>query len=443
MLDHWQKHSEPKIANLPAPHALHGFDVQCFKAQDIKTVCQIIGKFPEKITAFVRDSLMRHCQSTFCFLSTIGVLLFARQSTIQSCDFIQVGLEVLRRHIGFARVVNQESFQAEVKPADSTRAGFNLWRFLDDRKTDPKPIEIVALDCDRLYLSANWAGKRKFILVLTDLDLVDANQFPASLFEREALELGYLPKRGTTCFELGLALFVVEKSLVSFVYTLDHFLHRLTADQFPVFAVGMVSAQLSNPLLQVVFRDVSKTRFVRKTLCSNALIPNQTRNVDRLVQFAIMATVVQSVFQRLADFHFPFWSLMYCLTTSSVTAPTVEMKRERVHRLGRRFFIKGYSVRIRLDVHPLICPTILLIPMIGFTSNSRCTWSGITSISKTMYPYSSCFSRISSLSLASIGGTKTLRRYFGQKMTRESVTVTAHITLTSGTLAGSDCHHVE
>ena len=34
------------------------------------------------------------------------------------------------------------------------------------------------------------------------------------------------------------------------------------------------------------------------------------------------------------------------LTTSNETAPTVEIKLERVQRLGKRFFIQGYSLRM-------------------------------------------------------------------------------------------------
>ena len=59
---------------------------------------------------------------------------------------------------------------------------------------------------------------------------------------------------------------------------------------------------------------------------------------------------VDSVFEALAAHHTLFWSSMYCLTTSKVTAPTVEMNLLRVQSVGRRFLSPGNSLRSSWEV---------------------------------------------------------------------------------------------
>lgn len=71
--------------------------------------------------------------------------------------------------------------------------------------------------------------------------------------------------------------------------------------------------------------------------------------------------------------HTFFWSWMYCCTASMVTAPTVEMKRLRVHKVGNRFLSQGNSFLNMCEVYPLIMPTTLLTPLLGSTSIRRCT----------------------------------------------------------------------
>src|SRR6266511_4180261 len=79
---------------------------------------------------------------------------------------------------------------------------------------------------------------------------------------------------------------------------------------------------------------------------------------------------IDAVFVGFAHHTF-FCCSMYCWTTSSVTAPTVEMNLLRVQSVGRRFLSQGNSFRSSWDVKPLILPTTTLIPARGSTSSRR------------------------------------------------------------------------
>ena len=114
--------------------------------------------------------------------------------------------------------------------------------------------------------------------------------------------------------------------------------------------------------------------------------------------------------------HLFFWSRIYCLTTSKETLPTVEMNLLRVHKQGILLRKEGNSARKQWAVKPFICAVTFMTPTRGSISRSKCTWSGITSISKTTYPYCSCFSMISCFNRVSMPSTKTFLRYLGQKI---------------------------
>src|SRR5581483_1367707 len=108
---------------------------------------------------------------------------------------------------------------------------------------------------------------------------------------------------------------------------------------------------------------------------------------------------------------------MYGLMTERGEPPTVEQNTLFVQRVGRRDFSFGNSCRSRREDRPFTRRTNGAIPYCGSTSQRICTWSGITSISRISERVSSATPAMISLSRASIGGVRTLRRYFGQNTT--------------------------
>ena len=147
----------------------------------------------------------------------------------------------------------------------------------------------------------HWEKNRK--TKVANLATPASNQFPSSLLERDAVVLLDLLEARSTHFKLRLALLVLEKPLVRIVQTFNDLLNCLTAYHLPMLAIWMQLAKLGNSLLQVVFRYVFKTRFVCKSLSRNALIPDNSSNIYRLVQLAIIAMAIKPILQRLANYH--------------------------------------------------------------------------------------------------------------------------------------------
>ena len=147
----------------------------------------------------------------------------------------------------------------------------------------------------------------------------------------------------------------------------------------------------------------------------NAVVVYFGCNVNLSMKVFIALWIIQ--FESESFSHLLFWSSMYFFTTSKVTAPTVEMNLLRVHIQGNRLLSQANSFLKTFAVYPLICAITFITPICGFTSRSKWTCSGIISISSALYPYCSCFSSINSFNRLSTPLTKTLRRYFGQKMT--------------------------
>ena len=65
---------------------------------------------------------------------------------------------------------------------------------------------------------------------------------------------------------------------------------------------------------------------------------------------------------------------MYFLTVSRLTAPTVLMNAERVHRHGSFVFSSGYICLSSCEVYPFsLCIVTVIASFVGLTSSSRCT----------------------------------------------------------------------
>jgi len=122
---------------------------------------------------------------------------------------------------------------------------------------------------------------------------------------------------------------------------------------------------------QTVFVDVLARQSVVATLHGERVVPDDASHVNLLVQVFVPLAGIEPIFVRPPDFHLPSWFAMYCFTTANETAPAVEMNLERVYKLGSLLFMNGNSSRMACAVHPLICPTTLLIPILGSTSKMR------------------------------------------------------------------------
>jgi hypothetical protein len=105
------------------------------------------------------------------------------------------------------------------------------------------------------------------------------------------------------------------------------------------------------------------------------------------------------------------------LIMASGAPPTVATKYAFVQRVGRRLVSPSNACRSHLERLPLTRITNRSIPNCGSTSQSMCTWSGITSRSRTSHCHSSATSSTISFNRSSTPRTSTLRLYLGVQTT--------------------------
>ena len=136
----------------------------------------------------------------------------------------------------------------------------------------------------------------------------------------------------------------------------------------------------------------------------------------------IILTIQAVCALRYEGIHTLFWFSIYCLIISRGAPPTVEMKYELVHNVGKRVRRLLYSCRNSLELRPLMNRTNKCTPYCGCISQSKWTWSGtlaphasagVISISMISTCFSADVSQIIFSNLTATSSTNTLRRYFG------------------------------
>ena len=138
----------------------------------------------------------------------------------------------------------------------------------------------------------------------------------------------------------------------------------------------------------------------------------------------IILTIQAVCALRYEGIHTLFWFSIYCLIISRGAPPTVEMKYELVHNVGKRVRRLLYSCRNSLELRPLMNRTNKCTPYCGCISQSKWTWSGtlaphasagVISISMISTCFSADVSQIIFSNLTATSSTSTLRRYFGHQ----------------------------
>lgn len=116
--------------------------------------------------------------------------------------------------------------------------------------------------------------------------------------------------------------------LAGFIIALGQLLHRLAVNHLPMSKSGTRPAQFKQMVLHRKARDIAACQPVVPALQGDHVVPDDTGNVDRLVQSLIAPVVIETVFERLAHLHhWPFGSqyiaastlLKYVLNTNLAT----------------------------------------------------------------------------------------------------------------------------
>lgn len=291
-----QKRTKGQVANLAPPKALHTLKVQGFKEQIIIAVGQFICQLKKPIQALIGYPFVSFSQHSPGFSPVVTTFNLVRQRAVGALDVIQALLKKLRRFylVCTETIANgQECFKPEIKPRHFTGRRLGLKTLDFQRKAQIQVIQGIALDGDSLDAANQISIFAEFIDIFTDLNLAGIYQFPAGLFEREALELGYLPeswRRGPDAvFE------VAKEKLVTLLDSLYHILQCLRRNQLKP---GILRTLLKpgEVFHQGVLVQVLAGQLVVSLMQSYAVIKSLASKVDGPVKMLVLFVAVQLVF---------------------------------------------------------------------------------------------------------------------------------------------------
>jgi len=341
----------------------HAPDIQIFQPDETVLLDKLTAQFVVKIPALIGNPLIQTGQAQAGFFPIAAPGLLAGELACQSAALLLRSPVVLRgRNLLTGR---QHGKLAQAKIETNRMAAIHRFRkFHFHLKADEVVPAFGSRYGDILHRACQWTvHDQSHMPYFRQVDMFAIGSKPAFLRLRVAYALPC-----PLAFEFGIACPLVEEVLECPIQVLERLLQYLGMrfSQLDCFFGGFQNGQA---LCQVVVAGVFAT-----FAASQPPIVDVS-GVSKLDSEALLLFPVwiDAILEGFADDHLPFCSSMYCLTTSSDTAPTEAMKRERVHIEGNLDFIHGYSLRIVWAVYPLILRTTASIPIRGSTSRRRCT----------------------------------------------------------------------
>ena len=233
MLQNIEELRETKVANLAPPKTLHAVNVQRLEYEHVECLQQFMRQLEVEVPAQIGNALIRPSESEFGLVPVSAAIDFARELAVQTGDFFQRCLEILRHVVCPALVVSQKRFQPEIETGDFIRPGCKFRHFDDDREAEIQIAESIALDRDRLDLPVDLAVFDELEIMPTYPYTVAAEQFPTGLIaEREGrVLLDFLEARQPHLWSFPTL--PGKGTLVGFVLALENILYRLAARYAP------------------------------------------------------------------------------------------------------------------------------------------------------------------------------------------------------------------
>jgi hypothetical protein len=131
--------------------------------------------------------------------------------------------------------------------------------------------------------------------------------------------------------------------------------------------------QLGDMSLKVGCRQVFAKHTVVATMQRDAMIMDDTANINLLMQSPILFTSIQLEGKRFASHLRALLILDILLHHFKAYCSDCRDKLTSRPKARKTFFSQGYSLRRTWDVYPLIFPTIETMPTCGSASKSKWT----------------------------------------------------------------------
>lgn len=290
--------AECNITDLAAPQLVHGFDVERFQHNDVKTLGQVVGQFEEPVTPLVGNSFMPAVEDVVRFSAVMTTLPLAGKLSVCLANLIQARLKPFGRFDFFPGRQREKGFQTAVCPNDGVTQSGGALSLIVYAEIDKQLAKLIALDGDGLDLTKNFAALAELKNELAQPQFVAANQFPTSLLERERFVQLHFTEGWTAKLLANLPSLVLEEKLIASINTLAHILDGLRSKQSEVRKAGAL-AHLRDVLLHGVHLDVLARQLEITPMKGNTVIPNQTSNINPLLKMLILFVCVQLEFERL------------------------------------------------------------------------------------------------------------------------------------------------
>lgn len=302
MLEDAHKLGTCQITYLASPKRVHSLHGQVFKEEMIVGIGQFVGKFEEPVTALIDDCLIDTRDNHLGFFPTAREFNFAGKVLLGDLQFSHGLTKVQRTFNIISNIGDQESFQTKVKPDAVTRSELIvLGAFFLYHEVQIEIAKTVTLDGDSLDVCWNVARLAELVDRSLNLDFIAVQQLPTRLLEREAtILLDFLKAWGRG---LNLVLEIAKEELIPLVDTLNNVLNRLTTHQIPVRIAGKLF-QLGDVLHQDELVQALASQLIVAAVQRNAMIVDQSCNVDLLVQQPILFLAIQLELVGLDDSHF-------------------------------------------------------------------------------------------------------------------------------------------
>ena len=270
------------------------------KEKVVVAVGQRVGQLEEPIASLVDHPLVQTGHPTPGLMPVVAPFVLARQRTLGGTQGVQ-GLREVERADNFAPVTaDQERLETEVEPNGAvTLPVGNVDVFLDN-EGEGEIAERVALNRYRFNGVGKLTRFAELVNVSLDADAVAAQQRPARLLERERTVLPDLLELGRRGLDARLA--IAKEERVGAVNALANVLPGLTAHQGVVRVLGEL-APFGDVLHHVVLAHVLARQAVVAPMERDAVVPDEARHVDALMQQSILFIAVQRVLVGAGDHH--------------------------------------------------------------------------------------------------------------------------------------------
>ena len=301
MFENAHKLRSGKVANLAPPKCLHPLHGQVLKEKCVIAVGQLMCKLKEPVTPTINDCLIKSSDVLFGFLPVVRPLALTRHCPLRKLQIVH-GLAIVQWAFDLLSVRRcEEDFHAKVETCAVTcqDSGALVDLFLDNE------VQIEIAQRITLYrysfdIGGDVTRLTELVHLATDYNLVAVKQFPACLLKRETAVLFYLLEAWRT--GANLALEIAEEKFVRLVNAVANILNGLGIDKIPM-RIAVKLFQLGDVFHQDKLIQALASQAKVPSMQRNAVVINQPRNVNLLVQVLILFRAIQLEFVCLDDLH--------------------------------------------------------------------------------------------------------------------------------------------